>query len=95
MIDAGERAAMEETVRGAIADALATAGEGTDVDAVLTQLGWLAWSIHPSTVVGLVALAAIYFWRARYAPDGAQLSIGRKLSFISALFVIFASLNGA
>ena len=32
---------MEETVRGAIADALATAGEGTDVDAVLAQLGWL------------------------------------------------------
>jgi hypothetical protein len=41
MIDAGDRAMMEETVRGAIADALATAGEGADVDAVLARLGWL------------------------------------------------------
>jgi hypothetical protein len=41
MIDAHERAAMEQTVRRAIADALATAGEGADVDAVLARLGWL------------------------------------------------------
>lgn len=59
-----------------------------------TQTGWIAWSIHPSTVVGLVVLGAIYFWRARHAPEGVQLSIWRKLSVISALFVIFASLNG-
>jgi putative membrane protein len=59
-----------------------------------TQLGWLAWSIHPSTVIGLAVLAAIYFWRAGNAPEGAHLNIWRKLSFISALFVIFASLNG-
>jgi putative membrane protein len=59
-----------------------------------TQTGWIAWSIHPSTVVGLAVLAAIYFWRARHAPAGVQLSVWRQLSFISALFVIFASLNG-
>jgi putative membrane protein len=59
-----------------------------------TQLGWLAWSIHPSTVAGLAVLAGIYFWRARHAPEGAPLSVWRQLSFISALFVIFASLNG-
>jgi len=55
MIDAGERAAMEETVRGAIADALATAGEGTDVDAVLAQLGWLEM-LHdqPDDAIGIV-----------------------------------------
>jgi hypothetical protein len=41
MIDAGARAVMEETVRGAIADALATGGEGADIDAVLARLGWL------------------------------------------------------
>jgi hypothetical protein len=41
MIDADERALMEETVRGALADALATAGEDVDVDAVLAKLGWL------------------------------------------------------
>jgi len=38
MIAAQERAAMEETVRGAIA----AAGEGADIDAVLAELGWLA-----------------------------------------------------
>jgi acyl-CoA dehydrogenase-like protein len=41
MIDADERAVMQQAVRGAIADALATAGEGADIDAVLAQLGWL------------------------------------------------------
>jgi hypothetical protein len=41
MIDAGERAAMEATVREAIADALATAGDGADIDTVLAQLGWV------------------------------------------------------
>lgn len=40
MIGPGERAAIEETVRGAIADALA-ADEGADIDAVLVKLGWL------------------------------------------------------
>lgn len=59
-----------------------------------TQLGWLAWSIHPSTVVGLVALAALYFWGERHAPPGEHLSVGRKISFFGALLVIFASLNG-
>jgi hypothetical protein len=37
MIDAEERALMEETVRGALADAVA---DGDDVDAVLAKLGW-------------------------------------------------------
>jgi hypothetical protein len=41
MIDADERAAMEETVRAAIADAVATADRAADVDAVLARLGWL------------------------------------------------------
>ena len=40
MIAANERAAMKETVHGAIADALA-AHEGADIDAVLAKLGWL------------------------------------------------------
>lgn len=41
MIDADERALMEETVRGAIRDALETAHEGVDTDDVLAKLGWL------------------------------------------------------
>jgi alkylation response protein AidB-like acyl-CoA dehydrogenase len=36
-----ERAAMKDTVRGAIADALATPGTGADIDSVLAELGWL------------------------------------------------------
>jgi hypothetical protein len=41
MIDADERVAMQETVRGAIAEALAAGGEDADIDAVLAKLGWL------------------------------------------------------
>ena len=37
MIDADERVLMEETLRGALADAVTN---GDDVDAVLTKLGW-------------------------------------------------------
>jgi putative membrane protein len=59
-----------------------------------TQLGWLAWSIHPSTLIGIAALAAIYLWRGRVAPPGEKLSGARQLSFFAGLFVIFASLNG-
>ena len=40
MIDAEARALMEETVRGALAAGVATAGEGADPDAVLAKLGW-------------------------------------------------------
>jgi len=59
-----------------------------------TRFSWLEWSIHPSTVVGLVLLGALYLWRARQAAPEEQLSGWRKLSFFAALFVIFASLNG-
>src|SRR5260221_3556319 len=59
-----------------------------------TQLGWLAWSIHPSTVIGIAALGAIYLWRGRHAPPGENLSGARKLSFFAGLVVLFASLNG-
>jgi len=55
MIDAAERASMEETVRGALADAVATAGGGADGDAVLTTLGWLEM-LHdqPDDAIGIV-----------------------------------------
>jgi len=59
-----------------------------------TQFSWLKWSIHPSTVVGLLILAAIYLIRAETGRPGEQVSGWRKLSFFSALFVIFGSLNG-
>ena len=40
MIDAVERASMQETMRSALAGALA-AGAGADIDEMLAQLGWL------------------------------------------------------
>ena len=58
------------------------------------QMSWLKWSIHPSTVIGLAALGAIYLWRARQAGEGERVTGARKISFFSALFLIFASLNG-
>lgn len=59
-----------------------------------SRFSWLEWSIHPSTVVGLAALGAAYLFRARHATAEHPVSGWRKLSFFSALFVIFASLNG-
>ena len=41
MIDADERAQMQETVRGALAAAVAASGEPTAADAALAKLGWL------------------------------------------------------
>jgi hypothetical protein len=41
MIDADARAALARTVREAIADTLATAARGADIDAALATLGWL------------------------------------------------------
>jgi len=58
------------------------------------QLSWLKWSIHPSTVIGIAALGAIYAWRAREAAPGEEVKGWQKLSFFSALFLMFASLNG-
>ena len=59
-----------------------------------TQFTWLEWSVHPSVLIGLLALGALYLWRARAANDELKVSGLRKLSFFFALFVIFAALNG-
>ena len=50
------------------------------------------WSIHPSTVIGIAALGAIYIWgasRLHREPSRTQ-----KIYFFSGLLVMFASLNG-
>lgn len=60
----------------------------------VTQVGWTGWSVHWSTVVGIAALAALYFWRAMRAPSPGTPTGLQKLSFASGLFVMFASLNG-
>jgi len=52
MIDAEERALMEETVRGALADAVES---GVEIDAVLAKLGWLEMlEDHPDDAIGIV-----------------------------------------
>ena len=59
-----------------------------------SQFNWLTWSIHPSTVVGLAALAGLYLWRARARDAENRLPAWRQVSFFSSLLVVFASLNG-
>jgi putative membrane protein len=67
----------------------------------VAQVGWTSWTIHWSTVIGLVALGALYEWGARRVRAGAAagadvpvLRTGKRVAFFSALLVIFASLNG-
>ena len=68
----------------------------------VAQIGWTNWTIHWSTVIGLVALGALYKWGARHvrrnaAASGNEVPIlraGQQIAFFSALLVIFVSLNG-
>jgi putative membrane protein len=58
----------------------------------VANLSWWRWSIHPSTVVGIAALAMLYVWaarRIRQSPTDAQ-----KISFSCGLVLMFATLNG-
>lgn len=55
------------------------------------QVGWTSWSIHPSTVIGLGALGALYLWSARRA---GQPSAPQQARFFAGLLVLFLSLNG-
>jgi putative membrane protein len=58
----------------------------------VVDLSWWRWSIHPSTVVGIAALGALYLWAAARSQRGPAL--GQKIYFFSGLLVMFASLNG-
>jgi putative membrane protein len=58
----------------------------------LTSLG-LGFSIHPSTVIGIAALAALYVWRARKGPAGGP-TTAQRAAFTSGLAVLFFTLNG-
>src|SRR5690348_8075505 len=50
------------------------------------------FSVHPSTVIGILALGALYWWRTR-AEDRVP-TRGQILSFVAGLVVLFFSLNG-
>jgi len=55
------------------------------------------FTVHPSTVIGLAGLGALYHWRAGQRPaDRADTSPtpGQRATFFSALALIFLSLNG-
>ena len=58
----------------------------------ITNLSWWRWSIHPSTVIGIAALGALYI--SAGARLGRKASIAERSFFLSGLLVMFASLNG-
>src|SRR6202521_3826097 len=58
----------------------------------IVGLTWLRWSIHPSTVIGIAALGALYLWEAHRLQR--QPSRAQKIYFFSGLLLMFASLNG-
>ena len=58
----------------------------------VAQISWTSWTVHWSTVAGLVALAALYEWRSRV--HGAAPTLAQRLYFYAALVSVFVSLNG-
>lgn len=60
----------------------------------VAQVGWTGWSVHWSTVIGIAALGALYFWRVARAGSPETPTGLEKLWFVSGLFVMFVSLNG-
>jgi putative membrane protein len=55
------------------------------------------FTVHPSTVIGLVGLGALYHWRAGQRPGGgsaASPTTVQRATFFGALALIFFSLNG-
>ncbi len=58
----------------------------------IVTLNWWRWSIHPSTAIGIAALAAIYVWAGR--KPGQTPSPAQRIYFFAGLLVMFGSLNG-
>ena len=57
------------------------------------RLNLTSFSVHPSTVIGIIALAILYEWVARrFLPTSAQPP--RRVVFHGALVLMFFSLNG-
>src|SRR5437667_3067776 len=58
----------------------------------IANLSWWRWSVHPSTAIGIAALAALYIWasaKLRQRPTA-----GQNIYFFAGLLVLFGSLNG-
>jgi putative membrane protein len=58
----------------------------------IANLSWWRWSIHPSTVIGIAALAGIYVWAEKALHQ--RTSLAERTFFFSGLLLMFASLNG-
>ena len=56
------------------------------------QVSWTQYTVHWSTVIGLMALGALYFWRAHVHPE--PIGRTRPVLFVSGLALMFVSLNG-
>jgi putative membrane protein len=54
---------------------------------VTAQIEWVKWSVHPSTVVGIAAAAALYEWRARRTADDDTRAQSRQPSAVSSELV--------
>jgi putative membrane protein len=61
-----------------------------------TTLSPATFSVHPSTVIGIAAVGALYRWRAVVGARGGAPRLGRAkpVLFATALAVLFLSLNG-
>ncbi len=57
------------------------------------RLSWTAFTVHPSTVIGLVALGALYAWRAN-TPEAPPIGKTKPALFVAGLVLMFLSLNG-
>src|SRR5215212_5112798 len=59
-------------------------------------IGWTSFTVHPSTVVGLVLLAGLYGWRARVGARAGEKPLGRAKPALLATAIVkmFLALNG-
>jgi len=58
----------------------------------IAVINWWRWSIHPSTVLGIAALGALYLFAAHRL--GRYPAPRQQIFFFTGLVVMFASLNG-
>ncbi len=58
----------------------------------IANLSWWRWSLHPSTVLGIAALGALYISASKKL--GRWPTVSQQILFFSGLLVMFASLNG-
>ena len=58
----------------------------------VARIDWVRWTVHPSTVIGLGILAALYVWAATRLKTRPKLY--QQICFLAGLFATFGSLNG-